>query len=131
VDTPFKLLVIEREYSIPEIPNPWRHKVSLTTTEAKALIKDYSYVMRKMTVTRETILQMGVEFAPIREMVKISKNHYAIVTMMGDGQHSIHFNNHWSWSRDESEEDEYIRTLFIPMIFTEEVMKQVRIKVEE
>jgi len=80
---------------------------------------------------RETLLALGADFTPFREMVKISKNHYGILTIMCNGTQSIHLNNHWSWSREGKDEDEYITSLFIPAIFTEEVIKRIIIKLSE
>jgi len=118
--------VIEREYSIPDIPNPWTHKVQLTTTEVGAFIALYATTLNGMTIDRMSLLRMGVEFTPIRETIRISKNHYAVLTMLSEGPPSINLVSHWSWNKEKVKEtEEYITGLFIPAVFTETTMTKV------
>jgi len=126
VKSPFKLLTIEREYSIPEIPNPWSHKVQLTTTEVGAFIQLYGNTVERMNIDRQNLLRIGVEFTPIREMIRLSKNYYVILALPAQGAPSINIINHWSWNREKKKDvDEYVNGLFIPSIFAEETMKRV------
>ena len=126
VKSPFKLLTIERQYSIPEIPNPWTHKVQLTTSEAESFIKLYQTTVERMIIDRQNLLRVGVEFTPIREMIRLSKNYYVILALPVDGAPSINIINHWSWNREKRKQcDEYVSGLFIPSIFAEETMKRV------
>lgn len=69
---------------------------------------------------------MGVEFTPIRETIRISKNHYAVLTMLSEGPPSINLVSHWSWNKEKVKEtEEYITGLFIPAVFTETTMTKV------
>jgi len=131
VDKPFKLLVIEREYSTPDIPTIWTRKVSLTTTEVKTLIDQYRKISLKLKVMRETLIAMGAEFTPFRQLLKISKNHYGVLTIMADGTESLHLTNHWSWVREDQDNDEFVISLFIPAVFLDEVMNRIVIKLSE
>jgi len=79
-----------------------------------------------MIIDRQNLLRVGVEFTPIREMIRLSKNYYVILALLVDGAPSINIINHWSWNTEKRKQcDEYVSGLFIPSIFAEETMKRV------
>jgi len=122
--------VLEREYSTPDIPTPWKRKISLTVTEAKKLINGVKEMINSMIDRKDSIIQLGVEFIPLREILNLSKNHYVVLTLLGDESVSLMFTNHWSWIRDTKEgKDEYATSLFIPATFVDEVMDEIIIRV--
>ena len=129
MDHPFKLLVIEREYSTPDIPS-WKRKMQLTKPEAKSLVASYAKGILRLKVAVDTIMSMGLDFTLVRELVKISKNYYGIITMLEDATVSLNLNNHWSWVNTKEEDEEYLTTLFVPDCFTAELIKRVAIMVE-
>ena len=118
------MLTVEREYSTPDIPKPWKRKISFPTKEAKSFVKGFGEVAAEMTEKRKVALTLGVEFTPFREIVKVGKNFHVVLTMLVDGQISMQMTNHWSWKRDNLD-DEYVTSLFIPSIYTEVLMKRM------
>lgn len=131
VEKPFKLLVLERKYSTPQIPKSWTRKISLTVAEVKTLIKNYSAMEQNLIEKRDKIIEIGVEFLPIREILTLSKNHYIVLTMLGDESKSLMITNHWSWVRDNNQKDEYATSLFVPALFSDSLMDQIALKMYE
>lgn len=85
----------------------------------------------KLQGMRATLIQMGADFTPFRQLLKISKNHYGVITIMCDGTQSVHLTNHWSWMREEKSDDEFVTSLFIPAVFVDEVINRITNKLSE
>jgi len=99
--------------------------------EVKTLIKNYSAMEQNLIEKRDKIIEIGVEFLPIREILTLSKNHYIVLTMLGDESKSLMITNHWSWVRDNNQKDEYATSLFVPALFSDSLMDQIALKMYE
>jgi len=74
---------------------------------------------------------LGCVLPPQRRLLILSKDYYVTMTMIGTGNISLNIVNHWSWVREETEnekDEDYITSMFIPGRFGQLFMDRVKEK---